>query len=340
MASKYGRNGAVTEQPLMCTRRSTQAAIAPKLDDVGFRGTDFGICRDGHFYGAGAAAECAACHTYACRACDDIDQQATIPCPVCSADVCRRCLVAEHEVPQSVCVLCGDRACGECGRDPEVHCCAICNREMCSACRVSDLCPACDGLAPATQDRVERLPRKLALIGAAVLIGSDADAMTVLIDRGDAVEQAVIRGESIEKWTAFGRNFIDDAYRLRLSASPVVGAQIVPVSEPVSPEPPIDAPHLTVDSHRSYRALWFVDPLGLSEWYDELQYPCQRSQPRPCGCVSASSPCAASNCRYTPSDNRCDGVGSVTSNCRDEIGVALQWFGPRGSRFRTAYADI
>ncbi len=238
-------------------------AMAPTLDDVGFRGTDFGVCREGHFYGIGSAALCASCGTWACRACDETEQRATISCPGCAADVCRRCLVSDHQVSPSVCILCGDQACAECGRDPEVMNCVICDRAMCTHCRVGDVCPACDSLAPANEGQARELPPELAPSGATVLIGSDANATTILLDRGDAIEQAVIRDATIVRWIAFGRSVIDDAYRVRLSASAELGAQVVPVAEPLVPEPKFTELHLLLDSQRSYRPLWFANALGL-----------------------------------------------------------------------------
>ncbi|MBE1552929.1 superfamily II DNA or RNA helicase [Mycobacterium sp. OAS707] len=238
--------------------------VAPKLDDVGFRGTDFGVCRDGHFYGVGTAALCAACGTWACRACDEVEQQATMSCPSCSADVCRRCRMAEHQVSQTVCVLCADHACAECGRDPEVRGCQICDRAMCANCRTDDLCPACVAFTPATETQVRQLPPELALSGATVQIGSDANATSIVLDRGEAIEQALIRDGSVARWVAFGRAEIDDAYRLRLSASAALKAQVVPFTESLAPEPKIAEPHLLLNSQRSYQPLWFADALGLS----------------------------------------------------------------------------
>lgn len=238
--------------------------VAPKLDDVGFRGTDFGVCRDGHFYGPGSAALCAACQTWACRACDEVEQQATISCPSCSADVCRRCLMAERQVSKTVCVLCGDHACAECGRDPEVRGCQVCGRTMCANCRTDDLCPACVALTPATETQVRDLPPELALSGAMVLIGSDVNATSIVLDRGEAIEHALVRDGSVTRWVAFDRAEIDDAYRLRLSASAAVKAQVVPVTVSLGPEPKIAEPHLLLNSQRSYRPLWFADTLGLS----------------------------------------------------------------------------
>ena len=48
--------------------------------------------------------------------------------------------------------------------------------DLCSACRVDELCPACGQLAPATHEQRTNLPKELALAGAAVLTGTDTDA--------------------------------------------------------------------------------------------------------------------------------------------------------------------
>jgi len=160
--------------------------------------------------------------------------------------------------------MCGDKACSECGRDPAVHGCAICEREMCATCRVDTLCQACSQLAPATGEQKTDLPQELALAGASVLIGSDTDATTILFDRGGAVEQAVIRDGSVDGWVAFDRSVIDDAYKLRLSASRELGTQVVPVVELLDPEVSIEGPHLTVDSRRTFRPTWSVNTLDAS----------------------------------------------------------------------------
>ena len=100
---------------------------------------------------------------------------------------------ADHEVPRLICVMCGDKACSECGRDPEVSACAICDREMCSTCRVDELCPACQSTRSGDRRAGEdQFTKELALAGAAVLTGFDTDATTVLLDRGSAIEQVVI----------------------------------------------------------------------------------------------------------------------------------------------------
>jgi superfamily II DNA or RNA helicase len=236
----------------------------PTLDDVGFPESDFGVCRDGHFYAAHTAALCAACETWSCRACDDGSHQASVPCPSCSARVCRRCVSTDHVVPSRQCRLCTDHACSECGRDPEVQACPICEREMCSSCRVDELCPACSWLTPATSEQLTHLPGALATTGATVLIGSDADAMTVLINRGNALERAVLRNGSADSWIAYGRNEIDDSYRLRVTASNSLDAQVVPAVESLDPEPPMDSPHLVAHSVRRFYPTWSVAELDVS----------------------------------------------------------------------------
>lgn len=238
--------------------------LAPPLDGGGETGTDFGVCRDGHFYQAGTAAECASCRTWACQARDDSGHQASIECPGCTTSVCRRCLSADHTVPAVRCALCNDAACPQCGRDPEVNTCPICDRPMCSSCKVNDLCPACNRLAPASDEQRSMLPAALALAGAGVLTGSDDNAATVLIHRGDAVEHAVIRHGSIDRWVVFGRNDIDAAYRLRLTASTALNTQVIPVVEPLDADPPVAVPHVVVHSERSFTPAWSVAGLGAS----------------------------------------------------------------------------
>lgn len=228
--------------------------VAPMLHDVGFRHNDFGVCRDGHFYAPGAAALCESCRTWACRACDEVTHQASVPCPRCTASICRRCISAEHVVSGTRCVLCNDAACAECGRDPEVQACRICDRNMCGSCRVNLLCQACDGMSPATGEQLRGLPIDLALQGAAALIGSDADATTVLINRGEALEQAVLRAGAVDRWVAFGRKTIDDAYRLRLAASREWHKQVSLRIENLHRELPIGTPHLLVQSQRYFYA--------------------------------------------------------------------------------------
>lgn len=236
--------------------------IAPKLDDIGLRDSDFGICRDGHFYAVGTSALCSACNTWACRACDFADDRATIPCPRCSSAACGRCLSVEHVVPGIQCVLCGDVPCPGCGRDPQVQPCAICDRQMCTTCRVGDLCRTCSQLAPATPEQVYHLPAELAAVGAGALIGFDSDATTLLLDRGGIAEQVVIRMGAIDRWVVFGRKRIDDAYVLRLAASRKLNAQVSPVAEPIGAETPISEPHLVVRSERFYYPSWSIGDSG------------------------------------------------------------------------------
>ena len=141
---------------------------------------------------------------------------ASIECPSCTRPVCRRCLSEPHTVFDDQCLICHDRECAQCGRNPEVLPCPVCARLMCSACRINELCPACSGLTHAPEDQLSSLPTDLAATGAIVLTGSDQNAMTVLINRGDSIESAVIRDGSIDSWIAFGKNEINDMYRLRL----------------------------------------------------------------------------------------------------------------------------
>lgn len=230
--------------------------MAPLLDDIGSRRNDFGVCRDGHFYEVGNAGECVSCKTSACRACDPDRHLAVDSCPTCSALVCRRCLAVAHQVRDLGCVLCGDKACQDCGRDPEVGPCRICARAMCLSCRAGDLCPACAELRPAVGEELNGLPRDLAIIGAAVLIGSDANATTVLLDRGSAVEQVVIQDGSIKRWVAFGRDDVDSVYRLRIAASRERGLQVLPVAEPPVAETSIASPHIMIHTERTFYPGW------------------------------------------------------------------------------------
>ncbi|MGH3633664.1 MAG: hypothetical protein ACRDTS_06145 [Mycobacterium sp.] len=78
------------------------------------------------------------------------------------------------------------------------------------------------------------------------------------------MEQAVIRDGSIDRWVVFGRTNIDAAYRLRLSASRALETQVVPIVEPPDVEVPIDAPHVVVESERSFYPAWSVIELGVS----------------------------------------------------------------------------
>ena len=109
-----------------------------------------------------------------------------------------------------------------------------------------------------------KLPKELALAGATVLTGTDTDGTTVLIDRGGAVEQAVVRDGSIDGWVAFGRNAIDDMYRLRLAASQHLATQVVPVVKLLEPEVSLEDPHLNIESMRTYHPVWSIEALGVS----------------------------------------------------------------------------
>lgn len=237
---------------------------APTLDDIGVPGADFGICRDGHFYQSNTASLCVSCQTWACRACDEIDHRASINCETCTAPVCRRCLSTPHSVPAERCLLCSDGACESCGRDPQVRACVICDRQMCSSCRADDMCRACSQMTLVSDTQLHDLPTTLAAIGAVVVAGCDNDATTVLVNRGDVLEQAVIRRGSIDRWVLFGRSESDDFYRLRLAASRKLGAQVIPVVEPLDPENPIEEPHVVAESKRWFVPSWSVTELDLS----------------------------------------------------------------------------
>ena len=232
--------------------------LAPALDDLGIREANFGVCRDGHFYSAGTAALCASCQSWACRACDELDHQASISCPGCSAAVCRRCVSAANVVPGVACVVCKDHACSDCGRDPHVASCPMCDRTMCLACRVGDHCLACSRLAPATTNELADLPSELSAVGANVWIGADDDAVVVLVNRGGDLERAIVREGSITEWTVFGRNEIDSHYRLRLAASRSFERQVTPIVERLEPEVYLGRPHLFLQSERSFHPTWSV----------------------------------------------------------------------------------
>jgi superfamily II DNA or RNA helicase len=239
--------------------------VAPTPRGADEPATDFGICRDGHIYRAGSASQCGACHTWACPACDEVDHLAAIECSDCAASVCRRCLSVDHTVAFAHCVLCNAAACPECGRDPEVHGCPLCDRPMCSRCRVDDLCSACASLGPASDEQRGMLPFELAAAGASVLTGTDVDAVTTLIHRGDTVEQAVIRDGSIARWVVFGRNDIDTTYRLRLSASAAFGTQVIPVVQPPLVDPAIEEPHIVVHTERRFSPAWSIADLDAAD---------------------------------------------------------------------------
>lgn len=233
--------------------------VAPKLDDIKFRLNDFGVCRDGHFYAAGTSAQCVACQTWACGACDTDAAQACVPCPGCAAQVCRRCMSIEHPVSSKRCVVCRAVACTDCGRDPQVHACPICARDMCDDCRSGQLCSACAHLVPATAELLGELPSDLAAVGAMVLVGADPDATTVVLSRGDAIEQVVLRDRVIDRWVTFRRNDVDGFYRLRLAASRRLDMQVSPVIAPLEAEVSLDEPHVVVQSKRFFYASWAAD---------------------------------------------------------------------------------
>lgn len=234
------------------------------LSPLGSPETDFGVCRDGHFYPGGTAALCGSCRAWACPSCDELDHLASLPCPGCYVSVCRRCLSSEHDAPAERCVVCRDHACSDCGRDPEVNCCPMCDRTVCGSCRVEETCPACAHLATATDSQRASLPQSLVLSGAEVRIGSDADASVVLIKRGETVEQAIVRNDSIIVWKVFDKNSIDDAYRLALAASGILEAQVTPKIHSVEPEQPRDGSRFIVSTERSYRPAWSVEQLQAS----------------------------------------------------------------------------
>lgn len=238
--------------------------LAPRVDDLGVRQSDFGVCRDGHFYAAMTAARCAACDSWACRACDEVDHLASVECPGCTHSVCPRCLAATHAVSDLRCLLCDDHACTDCGRDPKVAACAACERTMCAACRIDDLCPACSRLSPVDDTLRSLIPHDLAATGATVHAGKDADALVLIINRGNAYEQATVRDGAVHRWIAFDRALIDEEYRLRLSASRSLRTQVYPTTRPLPPEVRRTDPRVVITSVRSFHAVWTVPTISAS----------------------------------------------------------------------------
>lgn len=239
-------------------------ALAPPLDARGHSDPNFGVCRDGHFYAAGSAALCDSCKSWSCRACDEVDGLASTECISCSASVCRRCSTAAHTVPSVACVLCADHACAGCGRDPLVAACSMCGREMCGSCRVGSACPACANLKPANDIQLRELPEELVSAGATALIGADANATVVLLNRGGAHEHVTVRDGSVVRWIAYGRSAINAEYELRLSASNTAGTQVVPVRAKTDAELSMAEPHIVARSERSFFPAWSIEGRGLS----------------------------------------------------------------------------
>lgn len=245
--------------------------LSPPLDDAEGTAPDFGVCREGHFYRAGTAALCSSCQTWACRACDEYEHHASVPCPGCSAFVCRRCLLSTHDVSIGPCANCGNRACTECGRDPQVVGCAMCTRTMCADCR-PDACKACTQLAIPTQKQLEAIPEALAASGASLMVGSDDDAMVVFINRGEKSERAILRNGSVADWTAFGVSRISNAYKLRIATARSLAVQIIPVEESLEIDANITQPHIKIDADRSFRVGWAVPDLEV-QGISRSEYP-------------------------------------------------------------------
>jgi hypothetical protein len=239
-------------------------ALPPGLDDVGGVASNFGVCRNGHFYLAGTAALCSACKTWACRACDEVGHNASEICPGCAGVVCRRCLNTTRDVPRARCLNCDSRACGDCGSDPLVAACTMCLRLMCLGCRSGELCRPCDQLAEATQEQLATLPKELAIAGASVWAASDNDAMVAFFNRGQILERAVVRDGSLADWTVFGVHQISPEYKLRLAASRALGTQVFPVKERLERDASIAAPHIPLASERTYRLAWTAPGIGAN----------------------------------------------------------------------------
>ena len=238
--------------------------LAPRLSDLGESADDFGVCRDGHFYQAGTAARCGACATWSCRACDEVDHQASVSCPGCSVSVCRRCVSTTHAVTRTVCLNCRAQACEQCGSDPQVIGCAMCDRPMCSSCRVEDLCSSCSQLTPATDTQFANFPAELALAGAAVFVADDDDAMVLYVNRGEIFERATLRNGATDDWVTYGARESDVAYRLRLGASRSFGVQVSPVHRNLEPETAVNLPHIEIYKEDTFLPVWAIAKLGLS----------------------------------------------------------------------------
>lgn len=240
--------------------------VSPVFSHDGSEAADFGVCRDGHFYRPGTAAQCESCATWACPACDDVERQSAVPCPSCSSSVCRRCISTSHAVASEPCAICGEAPCRECGSDPRVQPCPICDREMCASCRSGELCPACSQLTTATEAQLRALPSELATAGATVLIGHDPDGTTLLINRGsNTVEQVVLRAGVIHRWALFGCENLTDDYRLRLAAGRMYGVQLNSVIERPNPDPAITVPHLVIKTERAFHPAWSIDDLDVGD---------------------------------------------------------------------------
>jgi hypothetical protein len=232
--------------------------VLPQLTDVDARAEDFGVCRDGHFYSVATAGRCQSCDTWACRACDEAEHQATTSCGTCASNVCRRCLSTERTVSPATCFSCGRKECAECGRDPQVVACAICARDACGDCRETTTCTTCASLLPASDELLASAPAELALVGCHVLTASDADATTMLIKRGRAVEHAVIRGGAVVRWVAFERAHVTPLYALRITASASLGRLVSPIERSAEAEHPVAYPHLVIAKERSFVGEWSI----------------------------------------------------------------------------------
>lgn len=238
--------------------------VAPRLSDLGESADDFGVCRDGHFYQAGTAARCGACATWSCRACDEVDHRASLSCPACSVSACGRCLSTTHSVTRTECLSCRAHGCEQCGCDPAVIGCVMCERPMCSSCRVEDLCFACSQLTTATDTQFANFPAELALVGAAVLVAADDDARVLYINRGGIFERATLRNGMTDEWVTYGARESDVAYRLRLGASRSFGVQVAPVHQNLEPETTVRLPHVEIYKENAFLPVWSIAKLGLS----------------------------------------------------------------------------
>lgn len=198
----------------------------PVLDDTEQPAADFGVCRDGHLYEPGTAGECAACQEWACRSCDPQRTAALIDCHRCGQPACHRCAAGQHDVPKLRCEACSDVACGECGRDPSVAPCPVCQRLVCEGCRASgSTCRACAKLRRLSPGQVALLPDVVAARGAAVWRGSDGIADVLVIATTRRLESAVLTGQAIHHWYSYRPSSSLDHLTLELAASASLGYQ-------------------------------------------------------------------------------------------------------------------
>lgn len=252
----------------------------PLLDDDHVPATDFGICRDGHFYRPGTAAHCESCDTWPCRACSPGDEPAVGACGTCGSIACHRCRTTAHDVPQAACQLCGAHGCNDCGTNPNVVACAMCGRNACASCRIEQLCVACDQLIEADAATVQQLPAELAATNARVWTSQHASGTVAVIQTANRLELAVLENGQILDWIAHVGQPSDEAYQLGLVIARKFGIQASPTAAPTRTPAPFDDPHLTLQRSAGYRALYGLtgeDPLA----HTTTQRPDDKGRPIP-----------------------------------------------------------